>query len=193
MLTQEKPTIQVCAESKAKIWHKPTTKANVGDIIRSPFTPVMEVVSKYVYTDGRVWLKVKPTNASYYTEEWIVDKEEDDLLPQPKSEEEQGKQHGQSDAAEQSHPIYTEATCRYSAGYLAGYNGSQTLQQSKAPTAPTWSVIYDGDYWYKAWVDRVLVGKATTYQKAEQMAQKAIASQKFWQGHRERVLASYGD
>lgn len=193
MLTQEKPTIQVCCESTPKIWDRATTKANIGDIIHAPYTPVMEVVNKKVYTDGRVWLLVKPKNASYYTEEWVLDKE-DDLLPPPQTEFEQGKQHRQNDTAEHLPPIYTEASCQYSTGYLAGYNSTSKPQQTKAPATPaTWSVIYDGEYWYKVWVDKVLVGKATTSEKAEQIAQKAIAGKKFWQEHRERVLAAYSD
>ncbi len=61
MLTQEKPTIQVRSESTPKIWDRATTKASIGDTIRAPFTPVMRVINKDVYPDGRVWLKVKPS------------------------------------------------------------------------------------------------------------------------------------
>ena len=86
MLTQEKRTIQLCSESTPKIWDRATTKANIGDTIHAPFTPVMQVINKDVYTDGRVWLKVKPTNASCYTEEWVLDREEGDLLPPPQTE-----------------------------------------------------------------------------------------------------------
>lgn len=195
MLTQTKPTIQVCSESTPKIWARATTKANVGDIIHAPFTPVMEVTSKYVYTDGRVWLKVKPKNASCYSEEWILDKEEDDLPPQPKSEEEQGQIHGQLDATENSIPIYTQASCQYSKGYLEGYNGTQTPQQPKTPAAPlTWSVTYDDNWqFYRVWVGNRAIGRASTHEEAERIAQKYIATGRLWQEHRERVLASYSD
>lgn len=195
MLTQEKPTIQVGAESKAKIWYKPTTKASVGDIIHAPFTPVMQVVNKYVYTDGRVWLKVKPTNASCYLEEWVLDKEEDDLPPPPQTEEEQGLIHGQLDATENSIPIYTQASCQYSKGYLAGYNGTSKPQQTKTPTAPpTWSVTYDDNWqFYRVWVGNRAIGRASTYEEAERLGQKYIATRRLWQEHRERVLASYAD
>ena len=64
MLTQQQPAIQLCSESTPKIWDRATTKANIGDIIHAPFTPVMKVINKDVYTDGRVWLKVKPTSVS---------------------------------------------------------------------------------------------------------------------------------
>ena len=86
MLTQEKRTIQLGSESTPKIWNKATTKANIGDTIHAPFIPVMEVINKDIYTDGRVWLKVKPINASCYTEECILEKEKDDLLPPPQTE-----------------------------------------------------------------------------------------------------------
>lgn len=184
MLTQTEQSLQV---STPKIWDRETTKANIGDYIRAPHTPVMQVIDKDIYANGQTWLLVQPTSGSY-TEEWVVEPEED-----KQTEFEQGFEHGRNDAAERLHPIYTEATCQYSTGYLKGYNSTSTPQQTKAPAAPHWTVIYDGDYWYKAYVDRSLVGKATTYQKAEQMAQKAIASKKFWQEHRERVLASYAD
>ncbi len=114
MLTQSKRTIQLCSESTPKFWDRATTKANIGDTIHTPFTPVMKVVNKDVYTDGRVWLQVKPTNASCYTEEWILEKEEDDLLPPPQTEFEQGRNHGRLDATEKSIPLYTNATCEYS-------------------------------------------------------------------------------
>lgn len=192
MLTQTEQSLQV---STPIVWDRETTKANVGDIIHAPFTPVMEVISKEVYTDGRVWLLVRPTNASYYTEEWLVDKEEDDLLPQPKSEEEQGQIHGQLDATENSIPIYTQASCQYSTGYLEGYNGTQTPQQTKTPATPaTWSVNYDDNWqFYRVWVGNRAIGRASTHEEAERIGQKYIANGQLWQEHRERVLAAYSD
>lgn len=194
MVTQQEQSLQV---SSPKTWDRATARVNVGDRIRAPFTPVMQVIDKDVYPNGQTWLLVKPNSGSY-TEEWVLEAEEDiqqPAEPQPLFEEEaefkQGLEHGQHDAAKRLPAIYTHASCQYSAGYLNGYNSTPTPQQTKAPAAPHWTVIYDGDYWYKAYVDRSLVGKATTYQKAEQMAQKAIASKDFWQEHRERVLASY--
>ena len=101
-----------------------------------------------------------------------------DGLQQPLFEEEaefkQGSEHGQHDAAKRLPAIYTQASCQYSTGYLKGYNSTPTPQQTKASAKPPdWSVQYDGEYWYKVWVDRVLVGKATTSEKAERLAQSA--------------------
>ena len=195
MLTQQQPAIQVCTESTPKIWDKATTKANIGDTIHAPFTPVMQVVNKDIYTDGRVWLKVKPTNASCYTEEWIVDKEDDDLLPPPQTEFEQAFNHGRLDATDNSIPLYTVAECDYSQGYVEGYNA---LVKPPVPTPPpkphTWSVTYNSNWqWYVVWVGDRARGRASDHQEAEQIGQKYIAGKKFWQEHRERVLADYAD
>lgn len=202
MVHTEVQTIEAVNDqvSTPKTWDRESPKASIGDRIRVPYTPIMEVVDKDVYPNGQTWLLVKPNSGSY-TEEWVLEAEEDIQQPaetQPLCEEEaefkQSREHGQLDAAKRLPPICTEASCQYSTGYLQGYNSATTTEQTKASAkSPTWAVIYDGEYWYKAWVDRSLVGKATTYQKAEQMAQKAIASKKFWQGHRERVLAAYSD
>lgn len=177
MLTHRKQLVQVCHKSVQKVWNRATTKAKIGDIICAPFTPVMQVVDKYVYhVDGRVWLKVKPTNASCRTEEWLLDKE-DSLQSQLSNEVEQGKQHGQSNIAERLVPIYKE--WQYSSGYLEGYNSAQRPRQAKAiAKAYEWLVIYDGG-WYSVWIDGVLVGKAKTSDKAEQIAQKQIAIEQF--------------
>lgn len=175
--------------STPKIWDRATTAVSVGDIIHAPFMPVMRVMNKQRGDGERTWLLIEPTNATC-DKQWV--EVEAPIPSKEETEFEQGKQHGQQDAAERLHPTYTQASCNYSAGYLQGYNG-QSPKQTKPPTTPHWTVIYDGEYWYKAWVDRVLVGKATTCQKAEQMAQKAIASKKIQQEHREQVLASYAD
>ena len=195
MLTQEKRTIQLCSESTPKIWDKATTKANIGDIIHAPFTPVMEVINKDIYTDGRVWLKVKPTNASCYTEEWVLDREEDDLLPPPQTEFDQGFNHGRLDATDKTIPLYTKAECDYSKGYVEGY---KALAKPPVPTPPpkphTWSVTYNSNWqWYVVWVGNRAIGRASDHEEAERIGQKYIAGKKFWQEHRERVLASYSD
>jgi hypothetical protein len=57
-----------------QVWDKPTVQAKVGDYIRIPCTPVMQVVDKDTLEDGRVWLLVKPMSGSY-SEEWIVEPE----------------------------------------------------------------------------------------------------------------------
>ncbi len=195
MLTQEKPTIQVCAESTPKIWDRATTKANIGDIIHAPFTPVMEVVNKDLYTDGRVWLKVKPTNASCYTEEWVLDREEDDALPPPQNEFEQGFNHGRLEAIDKTIPLYTKAECEYTRGYVEGYRQHTKPYIPTPPPKPlTWSVTYDQKWqWYWVWVGGRAIGRASDHKEAEQIGQKYLASEKLRQEHRERVLASYAD
>ena len=193
MLTQEKRTIQVCSKSTLKVWDRATSKANIGDTIHAPFTPVMEVINKDIYTDGRVWLKVKPTNASY-VEEWVLDKEEDDALPPPQNEFEQGFNHGRIDAIDKSIPLYTEAECEYSAGYVEGYK-QHTKPYIPTPSKPlTWLVTYNSNWqWYVVWVGNRAIGRASDHEEAERIGQKYIAGEKFWQEHRERVLASYAD
>jgi len=194
MLTQEKRTIQVRSESTPKIWNKATTKANIGDTIHAPFTPVMEVINKDVYSDGRVWLKVKPTNASYYHEEWVLDREEDDLQPPPPNEFEQGRNHGRLDATDKSIPLYTKASCEYSQGYVKGYNA---LAKPPVPTPAqkplTWSVTHNSTYpWYVIWVDGRAIGRAFDYEEgvriAQRTAQKYVSSDQFRQEYRERLL-----
>ena len=123
-----------------------------------------------------------------------LEKEEDDLLPPPQTEFEQGRNHGRLDATEKSIPLYTEATCEYSKGYVEGYN---VLAKPPVPTPPkprTWSVTYNSNWqWYVVWVGDRAIGRASDHQEAEQIGQKYIAGKKFWQEHRERVLADYAD
>ncbi len=194
MLTQAKPTIQVCSESIPKIWDRATTKANIGDIIHTPFTPVMEVISKDVFKDGRVWLKVKPTSASY-VEEWVLDREDDDLLPPPQNEFEQGFNHGRLDAIDKSIPLYTKAECEYTRGYVEGHRQHTKPYIPTPPPEPrTWSVTYSQTWqWYVVWVEDRAIGRAFDHEEAERIGQKYIAGEKSWQEHRERVLASYSD
>ncbi len=190
-LTQEKQSVQV---STSKVWDRATTKVNIGDLIHAPFTPVMKVINKDVYTDGRVWLKVKPVSASCYTEEWVLDKEDDDLLPPPRTEFEQACNHGRLDATEKLIPLYTEAECEYTRGYVEGYkwHTKPYIPTSPPPKPLTWSVTYDQKWqWYLVWVGDRAIGQAFDHEEAERIGQKYIASEKFWQEHRERVLAAY--
>ena len=194
MITQEKRTIQVRSESKEKIWDRATTKASIGDTIHAPFTPVVKVVNKDVYTDGRVWLKVKPTSASCYTEEWVLDPEDDDVLPPPQNEFEQGRNHGRLDATDKYIPLYTEASCEYSQGYVQGYNALAKPVVSTPVVLPlTWSVTRNSMYpWYVIWVDERAIGRAFDYEEAvriaKRTAQKYVSSDKFRQEYRERLL-----
>ena len=195
MLTQDKQSVQVRSESTPKIWDKATTKASIGDTIHAPFMPVMQVVNKDVYTDGRVWLKVKPTNASCYTEEWIVDKEDDDLPIAPQTEFEQGFNHGRLDAIDKFIPLYTKVECDYSHGYVEGHRQHTKHPVPTPPPKPqTWSVTYNSTWqWYVVWVGDRAIGRAFDHEEAERIGQKHIAGEKFWQEHRERVLADYAD
>ena len=195
MLTQSKPTIQLGSESKEKIWDRATTKANIGDTIHAPFTPVVKVVNKDVYPDGRVWLKVKPVNASCYTEEWVLDREEDDALPPPQNEFEQGRNHGRLDATDKYIPLYTEAECEYTRGYVQGYNAlAKPVVPTPAVLPLTWSVTHNPTYpWFVIWVDECAIGRAFDHGEAvriaQQTAQKYVNnSKKFRQEHRERLL-----
>lgn len=109
---------------------------------------------------------------------------------------EQGRCHGQLDAAERGHPIYSFASCSYSTGYLEGYkntlNPPQQKPQPKATKPKEWSVTYNSTWdWYIVWVDEHPVGRAYTYEEAEQKAQRYIAVNKFWQKHGQAVLAAY--
>ena len=194
MITQEKRTIQLCSKSNPKIWDKATTKASIGDLIHAPFTPVMQVINKDVYSDGQVWLKVKPTSASYI-EEWLLEKEEDDALPPPQNEFEQGFNHGRLDAIDKTIPLYKEAECQYSNGYTEGYRQYTKPYIPTPPPKPlTWSVTYDHKWqWYLVWVGGRAIGRADDHEEAEQIGQKYLASEKLRQEHRERTLAFYSN
>ncbi len=210
MLTQNKPQIQA-----PQVWDKPTALAQVGDYIR--VAPVMQVVERKSLSNGRVWFLVKPSNASADPEEWVVEAElstkeqqQPEQEPQPVgfagdsvsvglqptreaiAEFEQGYIHGQRDAAERLHPMYAEASCQYSTGYLQGYNSTLNPPQPTTPQQQQWSITWNSQWnWYNAWVGDCYAGSCTKYEEAEQLAQKCIAAHKRWQEHREKVLAAY--
>ena len=104
-----------------------------------------------------------------------------------------GRAHGLADASTKSEPVCNEASCPYSTGYLEGYNSILTPQpQPEATKPPEWSATYNFDFdCYWVCVDNRGVGRADTYEEAEQIAQKAVAADKFWQEHRQAVLAAY--
>ena len=104
-----------------------------------------------------------------------------------------GRAHGVLDASNKFQPMCTDASCPYSSGYLDGYNSFlQPPPQPKATKPKEWSVTYNSEWdWYIVWVGSCPMGRAYTYEEAEQKAQKYIAADKFWQEHRERVLAAY--
>jgi hypothetical protein len=114
------------------------------------------------------------------------------------AEFEQGCAHGRLDAAEGLHPIYAEATCPYSAGYLSAYNNflnpTQPMQQPETSQQAEWLSVYDPNWdWYQVWVGDRVVGRASNHKEAERIAQKHIADEKFWQQHRQAVLAAYSE
>ena len=177
MLTQEKAQVGI-----PQVWNKATASAQIGDIIRIPFTSVMLVEDRDVLENGQVWLLVKPSTGSY-SEEWVLEPEDSvetqqpAVEPQPQSAElagdlltyqlqptqsaktefEQGCLHGQQDAGARLHPIYTKATCDYATGYVEGYNkvlnSTQPEQQQQDTKKVEWSVIYDSKWdWYQVWV-----------------------------------------
>lgn len=104
-----------------------------------------------------------------------------------------GRHHGQQDAAERLHPMYTKVNCQYSAGYLAGYSNTPNPKQPETAAPPlSWSVTYNAEWdWYIVWVGERAVDRAMNHEEAEQKAQKYIAADKFWQEHRQAVLAAY--
>lgn len=214
MLTQETSLPQA-----PQFWDKPTVLAQVGDYIRVPFTPVMQVVERDVLQDGQVWLLVKPVSGST-TEEWLLEPEPPvqaqqqpkqepqkhpvsfagdsiacQLQPTPSAltEFEAGRQHGRADVEARQHPIYTKPKSEYAIGYLEGYLGSSS-QQQPAPTQPVeWSVTYDPKWrWYQAWVKDRCVGHGSTPEQAERIAQQYIATNEMIRRQNARVLAAYG-
>ena len=211
MLTQDKPIVQA-----PQVWDKPTALAQVGDYIR--VAPIMRVVERKSLSDGRVWLLVKPSNASADPEEWVVEPEsstkeqqQPEQEPQPVgfagdsvgvglqpteeaiTEFSQGRAHGQQDAADRLHAMYAAPSDQYAAGYLSGYNNYiNPSPQPEVIEPPRWSVQYDPNWdWYRVWVGDRCIGHGTDYQQAERIAQRYIGAEQFWQQHRQAVLAGY--
>ncbi len=104
-----------------------------------------------------------------------------------------GRAHGVLDASNKFQPMCSEASCPYSSGYLDGYNSFlQPQPQPKATKPQEWSVTYNSTWdWYIVWVGSSPIGRAANAEEGEQIAQRYIAGNKFWQEHRERVLAAY--
>ncbi len=104
-----------------------------------------------------------------------------------------GRAHGINDASGKLEPMCADTSCPYSTGYLEGYKGViQPQPQPEATKPPEWSVTYNREWdWYIVWVGERAVDRAFNHEEAEQKAQKAVAADKFWQEHREKVLAAY--
>ena len=211
MLTQHKPQIQA-----PQVWDKPTALAQVGDCIG--VMPIMRVVERKSFSDGRIWLLVKPSNASADPEEWVVEAElptreqqQPEQEPQPvgfagdsvgvglqttkeaQTEFSLGRCHGQQDAVAKLHPMYTQPESEYAAGYVSGYNSELSPSpQGEAIEPPRWSVQYDSNWdWYRVWVGDSCIGHGSNYQQAERIAQRYIAAKEFWQQHRQVVVSAY--
>lgn len=65
--------------STPKVWGSATASVNVGDIINTPFMPVMRVIDKQRGDGDRTWLLIEPTNATC-PKQW-VEAEEDIQQP----------------------------------------------------------------------------------------------------------------
>lgn len=175
-----------------KIWARVSPKANIGDRICVPFTPIMEVVDKDTCPNGQTWLLVKPNSGSY-TEKWLLDVEEDvqqlAKLQLPSQEDfEQSKQNGQQDTATRSHPICAKDECNYSTQYLESCKGLfASIIPKTGPASPSWLVTYDSNrQLYRVWVgdacgdrgsDYRAIGAASTSEEAERIGQKYIATE----------------
>lgn len=218
-------TTQTIVDSKTQsqapqVWDKLTALAQIGDYFHVPFTPVMQVVDRDTLEDGQVWLLLKPSTGSSYTEEWILKPEQPvgtqqqpEQEPQPvgfagdsvayqlqpteeaHTEFSQGRTHGQQDAAAKLHPMYTQPESEYAAGYVSGYDSELSPSpQEEVIEPPTWSIQYDPNWdWYRVWVGDSCIGHGTDYQQAERIAQRYIAAKEFWQQHRQVVVAAYAD
>jgi hypothetical protein len=103
-----------------------------------------------------------------------------------------GRRYGQHDAAARLQPICSFAACPFSTGYLEGYNSFSSVQQQPQLVKPTgWSVTYDPKWqWYQAWVGDRFVGRGTTHQEAEQIAQRYIATDEMILRQNRAVLAA---
>lgn len=191
----------------AQVWEKLTTEIKKGDYIRLPYAPIVQVLDRYELPDSKVTLYVK-TNAGA-AEVWLVEPESAapqvagfagdsiscQLRPSKATPEyEQGYRHGQQDAIEQLHPIYTDPTCSYAAGYAEGYNHiiRPTHFQSVENKQVEWKVTYDSNWdWYYVWVGERLAGKASNHEEAERLAQQYIATDALIKKQNAAVLAAW--
>ena len=144
-----------------QIWDKPTAQATVGDYIRIPCAPVMCVVEKDVLENGQVRLLLKPITGSF-SEEWLLEPEQPTPAPLPQAE-----------------PI------------LKAESPSQ-LARSATQKRSEWVATYNKQWgWYDVWIGRKWVGRASTYEEAERVAGRYIATDELIQRQNESVLAKY--
>lgn len=108
---------------------------------------------------------------------------------------------GKQDASSRREPLYTEASCPHSTGYLDAYNSftqinQQSQQQPNAKKPIEWKVVscHDWDWkWYQVWVGDNCIGKYCSCEEAESAAQKYVAAELALLEHRELVLTAYGE
>lgn len=113
-------------------------------------------------------------------------------------EYEQGYYHGRQDAAQRLCPMYAEATCDYTQGYLKGYwnifNSSQKTQQQQVSEQLQWKILLDpcDHQLYQVWIsDHCLGEKASTIEEAERIAQKYVTTDKLIKRQNAAVMAAY--
>ncbi len=198
MINQEKAELQALFP---QTWDKPTAQAHIGDLFHIPHIAFMQVMDKDILPDGQVRLLVKP-NSGGATEEWIVKLEpvveptaptttqlEAIPIEQPsglsfpscklqpawlaQQEYERGTWWGKHDASARREPLYTEARCPHSTGYLDAYRSftiaNQKLQQPETKKPIEWRVVYAPDWdwdWYKTWVGGECIGQYCSIEEA---------------------------
>ena len=114
--------------------------------------------------------------------------------PKVESEFDQGRTHGQHDALQGWHPIHKKPATDYARGYLSGYNaGLNPISPQVEVSKPVvWTVSFDKKWhWYWVWVGKHCIGQASTYQDAERMATKQIATDKIIHTQNEAVMKTY--
>lgn len=116
--------------------------------------------------------------------------------PTPKASEEFeiGRIHGCHDARAKLHPIYNQATCNYSSGYMEGYNSVLNPQrQPEIVKRIEWSVRYNAKWgWYEAWVgSRCCLDKGASYEEAERIAQRQLSIEETIKRQNRAVMAAY--
>lgn len=162
-------TTATIVDSKAQtqspqVWDKPTAQATTGDYMRVPFAPVMRVVEKDVLENGQVRLLLKPTTGSY-SEEWVLEPEQTKRQPAPEP---------------QTQPI------------LNIENPPQLAASTATKKNTAWVATYNSQWgWYEVWLGRKWVGRASTHEEAERVAQKYTAMNELIQRQNESVLAKY--
>lgn len=115
-----------------------------------------------------------------------------ELTPEADPEFQQGRIHGQHDAAARLHPIYTKPNDAYAAGYMSGYSSFDASQQPRVTQRVEWSVTYNQKWgWYDAWVGHRWIVRADSHESAERMATKRIATDEIYRRQNAAVMRAY--